>query len=133
MKGSFYKWLLFGTYYLPSQADIYYFDNLDKALGTYSIYVKRLHLGDFNTELSEPRIDCFVYEHELHNLVKEKTSFRGAHNTMAFQYTTTVFIGLSDFHKLALTVLKTSNTKNKRQKITYKNYKNLLMILLMKS
>ena len=29
-----YKRLLFGTYHLPSQADIYYFDNLDKAFET---------------------------------------------------------------------------------------------------
>ena len=28
------KWLLFGTYHPPSQADIYYFDNLDKAFDT---------------------------------------------------------------------------------------------------
>ena len=35
------KWLLFGTYHLPSQADIYYFDNLDKVFDTYSSYEKR--------------------------------------------------------------------------------------------
>ena len=28
------KWLLFGTYHPPSEADIYYFDNLDKAFDT---------------------------------------------------------------------------------------------------
>ena len=34
-----------------------------------------------------------------------------------------VFTGLSDFHKLVLTVLKTSMTKSKPQKITYRDYK----------
>ena len=34
------KWLLFGTYHPPSQADIYYFDNLGKAFDTYSSYEK---------------------------------------------------------------------------------------------
>ena len=29
------KWLFFETYHTPSQADIYYFDNLDKAFDTY--------------------------------------------------------------------------------------------------
>ena len=43
---------------------------------------------------------------------------------MSFQNTTTVFTGLSDFHKLVLTVLKTSITKSKPQKITYRDYKN---------
>ena len=129
------KWLLFGTYHPSSQADIYYFENLDKAFDTYSSYEKRLLIGDFNTETSEPCIDSFIYEHDLQNLVKEKTCFKSVenpsfidliltNNAMAFQNTTTVFTGLSDFHKLVLTVLKTSITKSKPQKITYRDYKN---------
>ena len=43
---------------------------------------------------------------------------------MAFQNATTVFTGLPDFHKLVLTVLKTSITKSKPQKITYRDCKN---------
>ena len=74
------KWLLFGTYHPPSKADIYYFDNLDKAFDTYSSYEKRLLIGDFNTETSEPRIDSFIYEHDLQNLVKEKTCFKSVEN-----------------------------------------------------
>ena len=53
------KWLLFGTYQPPSQVDIYYFGNLDKAFDFYSSYEKRLLIGDFNTKTSEPRIDSF--------------------------------------------------------------------------
>ena len=41
------NWLLFGIYHPPSQADIHYFNDLDKALGTYSSYEKRLLIGDF--------------------------------------------------------------------------------------
>ena len=74
------KWLLFGTYHPPSQPDIYYFDNLDKAFDIYSSYERRLLIGDFSTERSEPRIDSFVYEHELQNLVKEKTCFKSVDN-----------------------------------------------------
>ena len=101
------KWLLFGKYHPPSQPDIYYFDNLDRASDTYSNYEKRLLVRDFNTKTSEPRTDSFVCEHELHNLVKEKTCFKSVHNpncnAMAFPNTTTVFNGLSDFQKLVLT------------------------------
>ena len=75
-----FKWLLFRTYHPPSQADIYYFDNLNKAFDTTVVIKKRLLIGDFNTETSEPRIDYFVYELELHNLVKEKTCFKSLHN-----------------------------------------------------
>ena len=53
-----------------------YFDNLDKRFDTYSSYEKLLLMEDFNTEKSGSRIDSFIYEHELHNLVKEKTSFK---------------------------------------------------------
>ena len=62
-------WLLFGTYHPPSQADIYHFDNLNKAFDTYSSHEKRLLIADFNTETSAPRIDSFVCEYELENLV----------------------------------------------------------------
>ena len=48
---------------------------------------------------------------------------------MAFQNTTTVSTGLSDFHKLVLTVLKTSITKTKPHKIIYRDYKNFDSIL----
>ena len=65
------KWLLFGTYHPPSQVDIYYFDNLDKAFDTYSSYEKRLLIRNFNTGTSEPRIDSFIYQHDLHNLMEE--------------------------------------------------------------
>ena len=119
------KWLLFRTYHPPSQADIYYFDNLDKAFDTYSSYEKRVLIGDFNTETSEPRIDSFIYEHDLQNLENPICiNLILTNNAMAFQNTTTVFTGLSDFHKLVLTVLKTSITKSKPLKIAYRYYKN---------
>ena len=60
-----------------SPAEIYYFGNLEKAFGTYSSYKKRLLIGNFNTDTTEPCISCFVYEHELHNPVNQKTCFKG--------------------------------------------------------
>ena len=101
-------------------------------------------IGGFNTETSEPRADSFNYEHDLHNLAKEKTCFKSVenpgctdliltNNATAFQNTTAVFTGLSDFHKLVLTGLKTSITKSKPQKITYRDYKNFDSVRLMMS
>ena len=72
--------------------------------------------------MPDPRAEeALVYEHNLHNLVEEKTCFKGSrnhscidliliNNVMAFQNTTTVLTGLLDFHNLVLTVLKTSIT-----------------------
>ena len=47
---------------------------------------------------------------------------------MAFQNTITVFAALSDFHKLVFIVLKTSITKSKPQKITYRDHKNFYSV-----
>ena len=43
---------------------------------------------------------------------------------MPFQNTITVFAGISDFHKLVLTVLKINFTKSKPKETIYKDYKN---------
>ena len=129
-----YKWLPCGTYYQPSQNDEYYFNYLDKDPDTYSNYVKDLLVGDFNTEITEHYIESFLYEHELSNLVKEKTWFKNmqnpscidlllTNNSYAFQQTTTVCSGLSDCHKLVLTVLKTSIPRGNPRQITYRDYK----------
>ena len=67
------KWLLVGRYHPPSQNDHYFFEKLDKAIDVYSHYEKVLLLGNFNAEISEFCLDFFLYQHELKNLVKEKT------------------------------------------------------------
>ena len=130
------KRLLFGTYHPPTQSESYYFNNLDKTLDLYSHYDKKLLVGDFNTELSDV-LSIFLYQHDLENLVKEKTCFKNANNpntidlfftnnSLAFQNTTaTTFAGLSDCHKLVLTVLKTTFSKNKPKKLFYRDYKKI--------
>ena len=45
-------------------------------------------------------------------------------NARSFQKTTTVSTGLSDFHKMIVTVLKTNFTKQKPKEIIYRSYKN---------
>ena len=124
------KWLLRGTYHPPSQSDEYFFNNLDKALEAYIKYDKVLFLGDFNTEISEQRIEFFLYMHELCNLVKEKICFKNignpscidvllTNNVYAFQQTKiTICTVLSDCHKLVLTVLKTTVPRREPKEIT---------------
>ena len=127
------KWLLFGTYHPPTQSDSYYFNNLDEALDLYSRYDKKLLIGDFNTEVSDV-LSILLHQHDLENLVKGKTCFKNANNpstidlfltnnSLAFQNTTTTFTGLSDCHKLVLTVLNTTFSKNKLKELLYHDYK----------
>ena len=44
-------------------------------------------------------------------------------NVYAFQQTTTICTGLSDCHKLVLTVLKTTVPRSQPKEITYRDYK----------
>ena len=128
------KWLLLGTYHPPSQPDQYYFDNLDKSLDTYSNYEKKLLVGDFNAQTTDQYLSSFLYQHELSIIVKESMCFKNVSNpssinliltnsALSFQNKLTISCGLSDFHKLVMTVLKTTFSKNKPREIVYRNYK----------
>ena len=44
----------------------------------------------------------------------------------SFFKTSTVFTGLSNFHKLVLSVFKTTFPKSKPKEITYRNFKNFI-------
>ena len=69
------------------------------------------------------------------NLVKEPTCFKSVNNPscidlfltnspLSFQHTKLFSNGISDFHKLVVTTLKTKFTKSKPKEVTYRNYKN---------
>ena len=129
------KWLLCGTYHPPSQSDKYYFEHLGRLLDIYSnSYEKMLLTGDFNAQEGELCIDSFLYEYNLKNLIKEKTCFKNPENPscidlfltnspLSFQNSRTMCIGLSDCHKMILTVFKTTFPKTKPKEIIYRNYK----------
>ena len=100
----------------------------------YSYYDKILLTRDFNAEVHDDYLESFLYPHELKSLVKEKTCFKSIsnpscidlfliNNALSSQSTKTVSTGLPDFHKLGLTVLKTSIVKIKPREIQYRNYK----------
>ena len=123
---------MLGTYHPPSQSDQYFFEIVDKALDMYSYYDKILLTGDFNAEIHDHYLESFLHQHELKSLVR--TYFKSilnpscinlflTNNKHSFQSTKTESTGLSDFHKLVLTVLKTSIVKNKPREIQYRNYK----------
>ena len=105
---------------------------LDNYIGNYN---NILLLGDFNLEFSEPCLNDFCDIYNLKNLVKEPTCYKNPDNPSCidlfltnkprtFQCTITTETGISGFHKLVVTVLKTFN-KQQRSKITnYRYYKN---------
>ena len=132
------KLLFFGSY-RSDHADIGvktcdYFSQVSLALDKYSTYEKFLLAGDFNTEESNEYLEDFLFEHHAKNLVKDATCFKSIDNPscidlflsnspLSFQNTITVTTGLSDFHKLVLTVMKTTFPKAKPKIIYYRDCK----------
>ena len=115
--------------------DVDYFEQLGLALDVYSGYEKFLLAGDFNIEEEEGNcLNEFLFERGAKNLVKDPTCFKNIQNPScidlfltnsyrSFQDTTTVTTGLSDFHKMAVTVMKTTFPKAKPKVIQYRDYK----------
>ena len=130
------KWLIFGTYHPPTQNNKFYFDNIGRALDFYTQkYDKILLAGDFNAEENEVILSNFMQLYDLRNLVKENTCFKSVDNpscvdlfltncSRAFQNTIAISTGISDVHKMIITVLKTTFKKAKPKEIIYRTFRN---------
>ena len=119
-----------GIYRPPNKEERYFLDHLSRVTDFYSKkYDRVVIMGDFNSEPSDDPIETFCASYNLHNLVKEKTCFKGSpkcydliltnckHN---FQNTLAVTTGFSDFHKMTVTEF----VKADPIQINYRNYKN---------
>ena len=132
------KLLLFGTYHPPSQSDIYYFECVGKALLPYVEKYNRILLcGDFNAQVHEPILSDFLITYGLKCIIKDKTCFKSLINPStvdlfltnspkSFQNTCAVSTGISDFHKMIITVMKTTFEKAKPKIMSYRNYKKFI-------
>ena len=129
------KWCLFGGYN-PSKDNISNFVNdLGPILDKYmSIYDNFLLLGDFNSEISETIMAEFCDMYNLKNLIKVPTCFKNPSNPSSidlmltnrirsFQNSIAIETGLSDHHKMNITVLKSFFQKQSPITIKYRDYK----------
>ena len=130
------KWLLMGGYN-PHKDSIAYFlshigNGIDKFLGNYD---NILLLGDFNSDSSDKKLFEFCQTYDLENLIKEPTCYKNPMNPSSidvmltnrkrsFQSSITVETGLSDCHKMTITVLKTYFKKRDPISLKYRSYKN---------
>ena len=126
--------LLLGTYHPPNQKENYFFQSISQAIDIYSTdYGKYIFTGDFNTEENEVAIKKFLVVHGLKNLVNVTTCFKSlekprcidlflTNNYRSFLNTRALSSGLSDFHKLVVTVMKTTFPKANPKKIFYRKY-----------
>ena len=128
------KWLLC-VGYNPNKNGISNFLNiLGKSLDRHlSTYENLIFMGDFNSETSETSMKEFCETYNLKHLVKQPTCYKNAMNPTcidliltnkpnSFQHTKTIETGLSDFHLMTVTVLKTFFPKKYPTWIKYRNY-----------
>ena len=130
------KWLLISSYN-PNFCNLrVHLNAIDKAIEFYfKTYDKILIAGDFNAQVSDIKLDTFCSIWNLKSLGKEPTCFKNPNNPScidlfltntirSFQETQVFETGLSDFHKLVVTVLKSTFPKSPPKIITYRSYKN---------
>ena len=133
------KWLLMGGYN-PSKHTISYFlnhisKNLDKRMGNYDNFIL---LGDFNSMMIESQMLDFCLLYNLSNLIKEPTCYKNPLNPTSidviltnrvdsFQNSTAIETGLSNHHKMVVTVLKVYVKKLEPITVKYRCHKNFCM------
>ena len=94
-----------------------------------------LIVGDINSEMTESAMENFCGTYHLHNLIKDPICFKNPDKPSridllltnfpkSFLKSQTLETGLSDFHKLTLTVLKIHYKKQNPLVVKYRDYKN---------
>ena len=130
------KWLLVGTYNPAKSMIVNHTRYLSKCLDFLTPrYENILLFGDFNCEPSDFAISDFCETNNLKNLISVPTCYKSLDNPTcidliltnrprSFQKSTAIETGLSDFHKMAITILKTSFKKALPRVILYRNFRN---------
>ena len=130
------KWLIFGGYNPNKDNILNFVNNLGPLLDEYMRnYENFLLLGDFNSEISETIMKEFSETYNLQNLIKVPTCFKNPLNpssidllltnrARSFQNSKAIETGLSDHHKMTITVLKAFFQKQTPIAIKYRDYKN---------
>ena len=129
------KWAFFSIYGPPTQSQPYFFGQLSASIDHYGDkYESFIVVGDFNAMEMEQETGDFMDLFAFKDLVKEPTCFKSGNPRCIdliltnrgrnFQHTTAIETGLSDFHKMVVTVLKASFDKQKQNIVNYRDYKN---------
>ena len=114
---------------------------LDSFIGNYDNF---LIVGDLNSEIGESSMHDFCNSYNLHSLCHKSTCYKNpekpscidlflTNSPKSFQNTQTIETGLSDFHKLVVTILKMYLPNNQPKVITYRTIKTLIIVIFLKS
>ena len=101
----------------PSQCEKYFFEQMDKVIDHYpNDFENIVILSGYNAEEKSPTVCSFLDVYNLKNLIKVPICFQSnnprsidailTNRNMCFKRTSILETGLSDFHKMIVTVLK---------------------------
>ena len=115
------KWLL-SCSYNPKKVQISnHLAELSKSTDLYlTKYDQLLFLGDFNAGVEDSAIKNCCSSYNLTSMLNKPACFK---NPRSFKNSCAIETGLSDFHKLAVSVMKTSYKKSENKIISYRSYK----------
>ena len=117
-----------GGYKPNNKSTTYFFSHVSKVIDMYlKDYVNIIVIGDFNSIFAETTTSEFCQMYNLHNLINEPTCYRNLNNPSSidiiltnrkhsFENSTTVETGLSDHHKMIITMMR-ENLKRKIPKL----------------
>ena len=128
------KWLLSCSYNPHYQTIGTHLNNLQTHLDMFSSkYERVLFIGDFNCEVSDIALSSFCDDNKLKSLIKSPTCYKNPVNPKCIDLMLTNFpksfincctleTGLSDFHKMTLSVLKITYNKLIPKIIKYRDF-----------
>ena len=128
------KWLVCCSYN-PNRNNISnHLEALRKSLDLYSAHYENIALlGDFNVNINDPYMESFCESFRFKSLIKDPTCFKNPENPScidliltnspySFQHSCVIETGLLYFHKMIVSVLKTTFQKLKPKIVHYRDY-----------
>ena len=129
------KWLVCCSYNPPRDNIKDHLNTISANLDIYSSkYEYIIVIGDFNVEVNDKFMSNFCESYNLSSLIKESTCYKNPGNPSSidliltnsprsFQCSCVVETGLSDFHKMTVTVMKTTFQRMPAKIRNYRDYR----------
>ena len=131
-----HKWLIIFIYRHKDEKLEFFLQHMSNLLNFYSNFERCILMGDFNCEPSNTHLDNFLKENSLYCHTKTKTCFKSdegscidlilSNQKYGLQKTGSWDTGLSDFHHLIYTQLKSRYTRLQPRKVNYRCYNNFI-------
>ena len=130
------RWLINCSYNPHKNNICRHLEVVTKTLDSYySKYENVIFLGDFNAGVLETPMTSFCESYNLKSIIKQPTCFKNpekpscidlilTNRPKSFQSTRVTRTGLSDFHRMTVSVLKMHFKKLPPKVITYSNFSN---------